>query len=167
MMQYWSHFKYTIIHKYFVFLECCKRGIVWRGIMHDMSKFSPSEFGAYANYFFYPNGTRKDNPQNGDFYQTEAFKHAWCHHIHSNDHHWNHHLITEYHGTNKVSPVMPKTDSIKEMAADMIGANIAQGGTGSLGARNFYLMKSDSIILSPSARYLLEYELGIKSEEKL
>ena len=49
---YFKYLWYVIRHKWFVFLECCKLGIPWRGIVHDLHKFSPKEFGAYARYFY-------------------------------------------------------------------------------------------------------------------
>jgi len=45
---------YIIRHKWFVFLECGKRGLVWRGITHDLSKLRPSEWAPYADYFYGP-----------------------------------------------------------------------------------------------------------------
>ena len=52
---------------------------------------------------------------------------------------------------------------IKEMAADMVGANAAQGNLNPYeGAKDFYFKNRDRIILHPRARSLLEKELGIK-----
>jgi hypothetical protein len=34
-------------------IECFNQGLIWRGLMHDLSKFLPDEFLPYAN-FFYP-----------------------------------------------------------------------------------------------------------------
>jgi hypothetical protein len=48
---YWKYFKYVVKHKWYVFVACCKQGIIWRGIIHDMSKFLPSEFIPYARFF--------------------------------------------------------------------------------------------------------------------
>jgi len=72
-------------HKWFVFLECCKLGIPWRGIVHDLSKFLPSEFGPYAYYFYGP------YPRDDEYkpkYVVEAFNRAWLNHQHRNKHHW-------------------------------------------------------------------------------
>ena len=52
MNKYFKYFHYIIRHKWFVFLECYKEGIIWRGITHDLSKFLPSEFFPYANHFY-------------------------------------------------------------------------------------------------------------------
>ena len=43
---------YLVKHKLYVFKECYKMGIIWRGIVHDFSKLYPSEFIAYAKYFY-------------------------------------------------------------------------------------------------------------------
>jgi hypothetical protein len=128
--------------------------------MHDMSKFSPMEFGGYANSFFNSDGTRKGNPTKD---QVVAFERAWCHHGHRNDHHWTYWKIGTHYTMNEESVVMPTTESIKEMAADMIGANAAQGNLNPYeGARTFYSKNYHRIILHPDARSLLEKELDIK-----
>ena len=50
MRKYLLFFIDVIEHKWRVFLECCRLGIPWLGITHDLSKFLPGEFIAYANY---------------------------------------------------------------------------------------------------------------------
>jgi len=39
--------KYLFYHRWFVFVECCKRGIILRGVLHDLSKFTIC--GIYTN----------------------------------------------------------------------------------------------------------------------
>ena len=46
-----SHIRYLMEHKWFVLLECWKRGLIWRGLIHDLSKLRPSEVFGYASYF--------------------------------------------------------------------------------------------------------------------
>ena len=43
---------YVIRHKWFVFVECCKDGIAWQGLVHDLSKLRLSEFMPYATHFY-------------------------------------------------------------------------------------------------------------------
>ena len=52
MKKYLKYFNYVIKHKWFVFLECWKAGIIWQGIVHDLSKLLPSEFFPYSIYFY-------------------------------------------------------------------------------------------------------------------
>ena len=81
-MKILKHFKTIVRHKVIVCLECIKCGQVWRGIMHDNSKFSFTEFLPSARYF------------QGDRSPIEAEKAAieysiaWQHHMGHNPHHW-------------------------------------------------------------------------------
>lgn len=71
---YWKYFKYVLRHKWYVFLACLKYGLIWRGIVHDLSKFKPDEFIAYARFFYgdYPwddarrHLLRPPKPEDGD-----------------------------------------------------------------------------------------------------
>ena len=89
-------------HKWFVFVECCKLGIPWLGIIHDWSKFLPREFSPYARYFYgnYPKRADiKGDMRNiiSDRYTAEgvkvAFDVAWLHHQKGNRHHWQYWLL--------------------------------------------------------------------------
>lgn len=46
-----NHFKTVCKHKYYVGKYCFIAGIPWRGIKHDLSKFSPIEFFEGAKYY--------------------------------------------------------------------------------------------------------------------
>jgi hypothetical protein len=110
-------------HKWFVFVECCKLGIPWRGLLHDLSKFSPTEFKAYAIYFY---GTPKHQ-------NTDDFNNAWELHIKRNKHHWNYWVSRVQVRTVGFEQywVMPKEMPdvyVKEMVADWVGAGKAITG---------------------------------------
>lgn len=138
MLKYLKYFKYVVRHKYYVFLECCKHGIIWRGIMHDMSKFRPSEFIPYARYFYgdYPPCTKYT------FYEwrwygfvprrlfrediRRYFNKAWLLHIHRNPHHWQFWLLQEDDGPIKKLSI--PTKYLKEMGCDWVGAGKAITG---------------------------------------
>ena len=47
----WKHFRTVCRHRKVVRRECAACGIWWQGVMHDLSKFSPAEFGPSALYF--------------------------------------------------------------------------------------------------------------------
>ncbi len=49
---YFKYLQAILRHKYFVFLEACKLGIPWLGLIHDLSKFLPCEFIPYARWFY-------------------------------------------------------------------------------------------------------------------
>lgn len=99
---YWQYLKYLARHKWYVFVECCKVGIPIRGLLHDMSKFRPSEYRPYARYFY---GTWMENSNwHGDWRNVipyedtqdgveKAFDFAWLMHQKRNPHHWQYWLL--------------------------------------------------------------------------
>ena len=119
MWQYWSHFKYTTRHKYYVLIECFKRGLIVRGLVHDLSKYTPSDFAGYANFFFGSNGARKANPNINPDEIKKAFDDAWAHHQKINDHHWQFWIVRGVDFDQAIP--MPK-DCADEMICDWIGA---------------------------------------------
>lgn len=106
-------------------LECFKVGLYWRGIVHDLSKFKPSEFFPYANHFYSTERTRQKNgyykPTNTN---NEAFCFAWHLHQKRNRHHWSWWVLPEDGGGNRVFPIQEKY--LKEMICDWLGARKAQ-----------------------------------------
>ena len=46
-----GHFKTVLTHKYYVFKNCVVAGMPLRGILHDLSKFSPIEFFESVKYY--------------------------------------------------------------------------------------------------------------------
>lgn len=123
MWQYWSHFKYTTRHKYYVLMACMKKGIFVRGILHDMSKFSSSEFSGYANFFFNIDGSKKKNPKGENTTEIiKAFDDAWLHHQMSNDHHWQYWI--QKNGIQTIINKMPN-EAMIEMICDWEGAALA------------------------------------------
>lgn len=115
-MKYLKYLHYIIRHKWFVMIECFKKGLYWRGIMHDMSKFRPSEFFIYAEYFY---GDKKTEALE------DVFDFAWLHHQNRNKHHWQYWILQEDSGAEAYLP-MPKKYML-EMICDWVGAGKAQG----------------------------------------
>lgn len=77
-----KHFKLITIHKYYVFMYCRKAGITWRGIVHDFSKYSPTEFFESVKYY-----TGTDSPIN-NCKKVNGYSEAWMHHKGRNKHHY-------------------------------------------------------------------------------
>ena len=46
-----KHFNLITKHKWIVFKLCLKAGIPFRGLMHDLSKYSPTEFIESAKFY--------------------------------------------------------------------------------------------------------------------
>ena len=57
-MKAWKHFKTITKHRLIVMAGCFRVGLVWQGLTHDLSKYSPTEFLMGAKYY---QGTRSPN----------------------------------------------------------------------------------------------------------
>lgn len=47
----WRHFKTITGHKILVMKNCFRVGLFRQGLMHDLSKYSPVEFGTGVKYY--------------------------------------------------------------------------------------------------------------------
>lgn len=161
--KYRSHFLYTMEHKWYVFLECCKVGMPWRGLVHDLSKFRPKEFIPYALFFFDEDGNRR-NPSHtsaNDYtaLNDEGLKSAWFWHQATNKHHWQFWITPKENG--QCFPNRMPDKFIKEMCADMKGAAKAKG-TGT--ALDYYSKNKDNMVLHEDTRTEVEKILGYNRE---
>lgn len=95
-MNYIAYLWYVIKHKWFVMLECFKRGLMWQGLIHDNSKFHPKEFFHYAETFYDKKGKKYDlRDSSGAFNAAEVLGMSWMHHYVNNEHHWQHWVFVE------------------------------------------------------------------------
>ena len=69
-------------HRFLVFKLSIKAGVPYRGLLHDLSKFSPSEFFESAKYY---SGDRSPITNS---YDDIGYSKAWLHHQGRNKHHY-------------------------------------------------------------------------------
>lgn len=166
-MKYLHYISYLLRHKWFVLIECWKRGLYWRGIVHDASKLRPSEFFPYVNFFFGKDGradeVRRQRKKTGYYKATDtgddAFDFAWLLHQKRNRHHWQFWILPEDEGSVKVLP-MPLVDRL-EMISDWIGAGRAQGYI--TNTREWWEMNKSKMTFHPDTRTWIENELQRKT----
>ena len=77
-----GHLKTITRHHNLVCGYCIRAGLVWQGLTHDLSKYSPSEFLVGAKYY---QGNR--SPNNAEREATGVST-AWLHHKGRNRHHY-------------------------------------------------------------------------------
>jgi hypothetical protein len=116
IINYWLHFKTITKHKWYVFNACKDCGIVWRGIKHDLSKFSVKEFISSAKYF-----QGNSSPIDAEKI-AKGYSIAWQNHKGHNTHHWQYWL--DNNGKEIIPLKMPYKDLI-ELICDWIGAGKA------------------------------------------
>lgn len=155
--RYINYLKYVLKHKYYVFIECTKYGLYWQGLIHDLSKFKPSEFIPYAKFFYEENGEKKTKQDKTGYYKptdtgNKAFDIAWLHHQNRNPHHWQYWIVPQKDHTFKTEEIPEKY--ILEMIADWKGASIVQGFGKDV--KPWYKENKDKMILHPRSREIIE-----------
>lgn len=120
-MKFFGHLKTITRHRHAVFIHCCKAGIPIRGLLHDLSKYSPREFFVGVKYYL---GTRSPNEAERD---VKGYSAAWLHHKGRNRHHFEY--WTDYKPSErKVLPVKMPLKFVIEMFCDRVAASkIYQG----------------------------------------
>ncbi len=116
MIKALGHFNTITKHRHLVFYHAIKCGIPLRGFLHDLSKYSPSEFFVGARYFL---GNRSPNEKERELFGYSA---AWLHHKGRNRHHFEY--WTDYNPASKrIEPVKMPLVYVIEMFCDRIAAS--------------------------------------------
>lgn len=144
MKKYWDYFKYVMEHKKNVFIECMKEGLILHAFTHDLSKFSPLEFFAYANHDF-----------SSDKYD-EKFERAWVHHQKRNKHHWNYWVVDAY----KRKAIRMPTKYVKQMVCDWRAMSRKFGGS----TAEYYLQNKWKMVLHGDTVRQIDRMLGVISD---
>lgn len=114
----WKHFKLVTKHRWIVYKLCSMAGIKYRGLIHDLSKYSPFEFFESVKYY---NGEKSPIQISREKRQ---YSKAWLHHKGKNKHHeeywydWNAPIK---------APIIPYKYLI-EMLCDNISAGLVYKG---------------------------------------
>ena len=115
----WGHLRTVQTHRKWVRHYCFLAGIPWRGITHDLSKYSPVEFFESARYWDGISSpierAKKDL----------GLSRAWQHHKGRNKHHWAY--WTDKYSSGTVTYPMSEKD-FTEMVCDFLGAGRAYMG---------------------------------------
>lgn len=156
---FYSYLLYVLRHKWYVFVACCllarrqsRPAVIWRGIIHDLSKFRPSELLPYAAYF-------NSLPEQRSSAIKLNFKQAVRLHKSRNRHHpewWTRSSVEGVIGPQEMDDL-----SILELIADWQGAGLAQGhGDNTL---EWYAVNRHQLPLAPATRAKVERLIGFSS----
>lgn len=111
------HIKLVTVHRHRVFINCARCGIPFRGLVHDLSKFSPTEFIESVRFY------QGDRSPIGACRRTLGVSHAWLHHKGRNKHHPEYWYDPEC----KTLPVMPYKYAV-ECVCDKLAATKTYAG---------------------------------------
>lgn len=183
-----NHFKTISKHKYYVMKFCFKCHRYRRGLLHDLTKFGPTEFFSSVKYY---QGNR--SPIDAEK-EINGYSLAWQHHKGHNPHHWEYWIdnigprevkvrsVYETFEGEKLpivcTELRSKPDALKipyeyvvEMICDWLGAGIVYNK-----AKvdynipyeepiNYYNKCKPNRLIHPETMKLLEYYLNIIKEE--
>lgn len=162
-MKAWQHFCTITHHKILVAKGCFKVGLYKQGILHDMSKYSLTEFCVGAKYF---QGTR--SPNNAER-EAVGYSLAWLHHKGRNKHHLEYWIDypSNGNGEEKLEGMKMPDKYIIEMFMDRIAASkvYMKEAYTDRSPLEYYNRGKYKIILHEHARELLEKCLKMLAEE--
>ncbi|MFA5307797.1 MAG: DUF5662 family protein [Candidatus Babeliales bacterium] len=156
-----KHFKTISAHKWYVMKACFKSGLYWQGILHDLSKYSITEFFSSAKYF---QGDK--SPVNAEKIE-KGYSLAWQHHKGCNKHHWQY--WTDFENGELIVIEMPPK-YLAEMLCDWVGAGKAYNkGNWTIDAfKSWYQKDKDNMVLHALTRLYVELVIdNVRSEEEL
>ncbi len=114
--RFFGHLHTVNVHRYRVLVNCIRAGIPWRGFMHDLSKYSPTEFCNGVRYY---QGTRSPNEAERE---NIGYSRAWMHHKGRNRHHFEY--WTDYDPVTKMQiPIEMPAVFVAEMFCDRMAAS--------------------------------------------
>ncbi len=162
MSKAWKHFKTITYHKYLVAKGCFRVGLYKQGILHDMSKYSPTEFLVGMKYY------QGDRSPNNAEREVKGYSSAWLHHKGRNKHHYEYWID---YSTKSVpggmAPVAMPDKYIAEMMMDRIAASkvyLGQKYTDDAPLQ-YYIKGADNVPLHPDTKEKLEQLLTMLARE--
>ena len=156
-----GHLRTVMIHKYHVAEGCFRIGLYKQGIMHDLSKFSPTEFLTSVKYY---DGHRSPNAVERELYGCSR---AWLHHKGRNRHHFEYWIdFSAFAPDIAIGCKMPMK-YVAEMVCDRRAACMAYNGKAykKEDAWTYYSRTRSRTIMHKDTRAVLEKALWIMKEE--
>lgn len=162
MSNFWGHFTTINHHKRLVMRHCFQMGLYKQGILHDMSKYSPTEFWVGVKYF------QGDRSPNNAEREANGVSLAWLHHKGRNKHHLEYWIDYTLEGDG--SPMGGMEMPVKyvcEMFADRIAASktYQKDAYTDRSPLEYYRKSFDHYMIHPKTAKLLEEMLTMLAEK--
>ena len=157
LKNFFGHLHTVNKHRWYVFKLSVRAGIPVRGLLHDLSKYSPTEFWEGVKYF-----DGKVSPikickrENG-------YSKAWLHHKGRNKHHFEYWLDLT---TTDKTPIMPYKYAV-EMVCDTLAASMVYNGKSwnPTIAREYFEKRTDKEYINPYIQdFLLQVYRQVESD---
>ena len=161
-----EHFRTITKHKMLVMKECFQVGLYLQGLLHDLSKYTWTEFRVGCRFY---QGTQ--SPNNAER-KAKGYSSAWLHHKGRNKHHYEYWIDYSLKaGPGGMLPCPMPDRYIAEMIMDRIAAckTYQKDAYTDKSPLEYYLLGKDPAPLHPYTKKKLEYLLRMlaeKGEEK-
>lgn len=161
MNRFLNHLKTVNTHRSLVMKGCFKIGLYKQGILHDLSKYSPSEFLVGVKYF-----QGFQSPNNAER-EAKGYSSAWLHHKGRNKHHYEYWV--DYSSENpdgRITPISMPNKYIAEMFIDRVAASkvYKKEAYTNNSPLEYYNIGKDRIVIHPVTRRKLEFLLNMLSQ---
>ena len=153
------HFITITRHRLLVCRYCFKAGLIWQGLTHDLSKYSPSEFLAGARFY-----QGNMSPQVKERLVL-GYSAAWLHHKGRNKHHFEYWRDVDRTGVN--APVKMPAKYFGEMICDRVAASRIYLGKNytNRSALEYFERRTDVGYMHPETAEKLRYFLALIAEK--
>ena len=152
-MKAWKHFCTITEHKIMVMRHCFKIGLYRQGLLHDMSKYTPTEFLPGCKYY---QGYR--SPNNAER-EEKGYSAAWLHHKGRNKHHYEYWIDYSLGPVKGMTGMKMPNRYVAEMMMDRMAASKIYNGKNYTQHEplSYYEKGKDSYMIHDETRALLEH----------
>ena len=158
--KFFGHLHTVTRHRHIVIKNCARAGILWQGLKHDLSKYSPTEFVPGVKYY-----TGDRSPNEGER-KDLGYSRAWIHHKGRNKHHFEYwqDISTQTHKYEYMS--MPYR-YVAEMFCDRVAASKIYRGKAYVDSDplNYFVGRHAKSIMNPETAGDLEELLSMLAEK--
>lgn len=158
----WGHFKTITTHRWLVMKNCFRIGLYRQGLLHDLSKYSWTEFSIGVKYY---QGTRSPNAAERE---EKGYSEAWLHHKGRNKHHFEYWMDVRpgYWKEGLMGVKMPLR-YVMEMMMDRIAASRVYKGKDytDASAWEYFCRSREDRFMHPETRALVEKLLIMLRDE--
>ena len=159
-MKAWQHFKTITKHKFLVMDGCFRVGLIRQGLLHDLSKYSPTEFRIGARYY---QGNKSPNAAER---AEKGYSEAWMHHKGRNRHHYEYWTDMSMETGRYEAIPMPR-EFLVEMVMDRRAACLVYEGEKYTPASplNYLLRSREKSLMHPQTLRELTYILTMLRDD--
>lgn len=159
-MKFWKHLKTITRHRMLVLAGCFRVGLYWQGLVHDLSKYSPTEFLVGVRYY---QGYRSPNAAER---AEKGYSESWMHHKGRNRHHYEYWSDMDMQTRTYVPVRMPRK-YLAEQIMDRRAACMVYQGDAYTDASpyEYFITSREQALMHPENRRELEFLLSMLAKE--